>query len=442
MLLKEVKKNDPNLIRSWAMFDWANSAYNLVITSTIFPIYYITITSSKYVGKDTISFFGIEVINTVLSNYALAFAYLVMVLMLPFLSSYADANGKKLQVMKVFTYIGAISCMALFFFKLETLEFGMLCFTLAAMGYIGGVAINNSYLPVVASPDQQDRVSAKGFAYGYVGCVTIQLICFLFVLKPDWFNITDASFPARLSFLLVGIWWLGFSMIPFKKLPNNNPSEHSQGISVYARVKSEFHSVWLQILGNKGIRRFLPAYFFNSVGVQTIMVVATMFGQKELDLAQDSLIITIILIQLVAIAGAFLMSTLAKKLGNIAVLLVVTLMWVGICISAYYLSSASQFYALAFMVGLLMGGIQSLSRSTYSKLLPNNMEDTTAMFSFYDITEKLGIVLGLIVFGLIEQITFNIRLSAVSLSIFFILGFILLLRMLKFNSLLKQVSHG
>lgn len=441
MLLKDIKKNDEKLIRSWAMFDWANSAYNLVITSTIFPIYYITITSAKYSGKETVSFFGVEVINTVLSNYALALAYLIMVLLLPFLSSYADANGRKLQVMKFFTYIGALACMGLFFFKLDTLEWGILCFTLAAMGYIGGVAVNNSYLPVIASVDHQDRVSAKGFAYGYVGCVTIQLICFVFVLKPEWFNIIDSSFPARLSFLLVGIWWLGFSMIPFSKLPNNNPSIHAQGTSVFYRVRSEFRAVWIQIKANNGIKRFLPAYFFNSVGVQTIMVVATMFGQKELDLAQDSLIITIILIQLVAILGAFMMSNLAKKLGNIVVLMVVTLLWVVICISAYYLTSEAQFYGLAFMVGLLMGGIQSLSRSTYSKLLPSNMEDTTAMFSFYDIAEKLGIVVGLVCFALIEQITFNIRLSAVSLSFFFILGFILLIRMLKFNDSLKQVTH-
>lgn len=441
MSIQEFKKNDKKLIRSWAMFDWANSAYNLVITSTIFPIYYITITSAKLTGKDTVNFFGVEVINTVLSNYALASAYLIMVLLLPFLSSYADANGKKLQVMKVFTYLGAAACMGLFFFKIDTLAWGILCFTLAAIGYVGGVAINNSYLPVIASPDQQDKTSAKGFAYGYVGCVSIQLICFVFVLKPDWFGITDASFPARLSFLLVGLWWLGFSMIPFRKLPNNEPSAHAQGIGLFVRVKSELQVVWQQIKLNNAVKRFLPAYFFNSVGVQTIMVVATMFGQKELELAQETLIITIILIQLVAIIGAFLMSYLAKTLGNIVVLMIATLLWVGICISAYYLATEMQFYGLAFMVGLLMGGIQSLSRSTYSKLLPANMEDSTAMFSFYDITEKLGIVIGLFCFGLIEQITSNIRLSAVSLSIFFILGFILLIRMLKYNASLRQMAH-
>ncbi|SKB53187.1 MFS transporter, UMF1 family [Sphingobacterium nematocida] len=440
--MQDYKKNDKKLIRSWAMFDWANSAYNLVITSTIFPIYYIAITSSKSGEDDWVNFFGFEVINTVLSNYALAFAYLTMVLALPFLSAHADANGRKMQVMKTFTYLGAFACMGLFFFKLDTLELGIICFTLAAMGYIGGVAINNSYLPVIATPDQQDAVSAKGFAYGYVGCVTIQVICFVFVLKPEWFGIVDKSFPARLSFLLVGLWWLGFSLIPFRRLPNNHPSEHAFGKGLRKRVRSEFASVWQQIKGNKGIRRFLPAYFFNSVGVQTIMVVATMFGQKELDLAQESLIITIILIQLIAIVGAYLMSSLAKYLGNIKVLMLVTLLWAGICIGSYYLSNAAQFYGMACMVGLLMGGIQSLSRSTYSKLLPQDMEDTTSFFSFYDITEKLAIVVGLFIFGFIEQMTHNIRYSALSLSVFFVLGFLLLIRALKYNTFLKQVSNG
>ncbi len=440
--MQDFKKNNKRIIRSWAMFDWANSAYNLVITSTIFPIYYIVITSNDDDGADWVNFFGFDIINTVLSNYALATAYMVMVLALPFLSAYADVNGKKMQVMRTFTTIGALACMGLYFFKLSTLEWGIICFTLAAMGYIGGVAINNSYLPIIATPDKQDNVSAKGFAYGYVGCVTIQIICFIFVLKPEWFNITDPSFPARLSFLLVGIWWLGFSLIPFAVLPNNQVSSLKSSQTIFQRVRTESSKVWNQVRNHEAIRKFLPAYFFNSVGVQTIMVVATMFGQKELNLAQDSLIMTIILIQLVAIIGAFIMSKLAGLWGNIPVLMLVTLLWAIICVAAYYLDSELQFYGLAFMVGLLMGGIQSLSRSTFSKLLPTDLKDTTAFFSFYDITEKLGIVLGLVSFGLIEQVTHNIRYSAVSLSIFFILGFILLIRMLKFNSFLKQVSNG
>src|SRR5690606_1298388 len=176
-------KNHKPIIRAWAMFDWANSAYNLGITSTIFPAYSTAITTSEAHG-DRVASFGFDVINTALSNFALSFAYLLMALVLPVLSSIADFKGNKKTFMMAFTYLGGVACMGLFFFKLETLEWGIICFTLAAMGYVGGVLFNNSYLPEVATVDQQDRVSAQGFAYGYIGCVTIQVICFVFILKP------------------------------------------------------------------------------------------------------------------------------------------------------------------------------------------------------------------------------------------------------------------
>jgi UMF1 family MFS transporter len=434
--MQVILKNDKKLIRSWAMFDWANSVYNLVITSTIFPAYYLAITASSDRG-DVVSFFGIEVINTVLSNYALAVAYLLMSFSLPFLSAYADANGRKMFLMKLFTYMGAIACMGLFFFTLDTLELSIIFFALAAMGYIGGVAMNNSYLPVIATVDQQDEVSAKGFAYGYVGCVTLQLICFVLIFKKEWFGITDSALPARISFFLVGLWWLGFSQIPFRALPPNVATV-APGLSLIGRVRREFESVRQRIKGIESIKRFLPAFFFSAIGVQTIMIVASAFGEKVLHLGTTKLIATIICIQLVAILGAHLMSILTRRFGNIAVLLVVILLWGSICVAAYFLNTELQFYILAFMVGLLMGGIQSLSRSTYSKLLPEDLDDTTAFFSFYDVTEKLAIVVGLFSFGFIEQMTHNIRFSALFLSIFFVLSLLLMLRMMKFNNGLKS----
>ncbi|MGY5252108.1 MFS transporter [Sphingobacterium spiritivorum] len=427
-----VEKNNKKTIRAWSMYDWANSAYNLVITSTIFPVYYTTITNTKEHG-DTVTFFGIEVVNTALSNFALAFAYLFMAVSLPFITSFADATGRKKMLMKLFTYIGGAACMGLYFFKLETLEMSIIFFALAAMGYIGGVAFNNSYLPLIATADQQDRVSAQGFAYGYVGCVLLQIICFVFVLKPEWFGITDLSFPARLSFFLVGLWWVGFAQIPFRVLPSNSPMPGTQGVPLIRTVKQEFLKVWHRIAQIEGIKRFLPAYFFYAIGVQTIMIVAAAFGEKVLHLGAPKLIGTILLIQLVAIAGAYLMSALASRIGNIAVLIMVVVIWIAICIGAYFLTNEIQFYIMAVLVGLVMGGIQSLSRSTYSKLLPQNIEDTTAFFSFYDVTEKLAIVVGLFSFGLIEQLTHNIRYSALFLSLFFVIGLLLLFRVLKFN---------
>lgn len=416
------------------MYDWSNSAYNLVITSTIFPVYYTTITSQGS-GGDTVSFFGFNFINTALSNFALSVSYLLMALALPLLSAYADAAGKRRFLMIAFTYLGGLACMGLFFFRIEILEWGIICYALAAMGYIGGVAFNNAYLPLVATPDQQDRVSAQGFAYGYIGCVTLQLICFVFIFKPEWFGILDASFPARLSFLLVGVWWIAFAQIPFYFLPPNQPSLQSKQLPLLRKVHREFKSVWSEICDIEAIRRFLPAYFFYTMGVQTLLIVAAVFGEKVLNLGASKLIASILLIQIVAIGGAYLMSLLAQKIGNISVLLGVVFCWIIICCASFYLSSEYQFYGMAFAVGLLMGGIQSLSRSTYSKLIPQNIEDTTSFFSFYDVTEKIAIVIGLFSFGIIEQITHNIRYSALFLSVFFIIGFLLLFRVLKFNNL-------
>ncbi|MGJ1291128.1 MFS transporter [Sphingobacterium multivorum] len=430
--MEAIVKNNKKLIRSWAMFDWANSAYNLVITSTIFPVYYTAITTTKEHG-DVVRFFGIEVVNTALSNFSLAFAYLLMSFSLPFISSYADAKGKKKQIMKFFTYVGAVACMCLFFFKLETLEIGIICFVLAAMGYIGGVLFNNSYLPLLATVDQQDKVSAQGFAYGYIGCVTLQILCFIVVLKPEWFGITDASLPARISFLMVGLWWLGFSMIPFKYLPKIDATENNTGKSFVQNVRNEFGHVIQKIKGIPEIKQFLPAFFFYAIGVQTLMIVASSFGEKILHLGAERLIATILLIQLVAILGAFLMSYLSTLFGNIKVLIVVVMIWIGICISAFYLSTPLQFYIIAALVGLVMGGIQSLSRSTYSKLIPTDIKDTTAFFSFYDVTEKVAIVIGLFSFGFIEQVTHNIRYSALVLSLFFVIGLLLLIRILVSN---------
>lgn len=425
-----VVKNDKRTIRSWAMFDWANSVYNLVITSTIFPVYYTTITHTAEHG-DKVQFFGFTFVNTALSNFTLSIAYLIMALALPFLSAYADAKGRKHFFMRIFTYIGAFSCMGLYFFKLETLELGIVFFGLAAMGYIGGVAFNNSYLPLIATPDQQDAVSAKGFAYGYVGCVVLQLICFVFIFKPDWFGIIDSSFPARFSFLLVGLWWLLFSLIPFKVLPKLPPVSTENGNKTKGKAIDEFKKVFRVIRNTPSIKKFLPSYFFYSMGVQTLMIVAAAFGEKVLKLGAPKLIGTILLIQLVAIIGAIVMSRAARLIGNIKVLLINVGVWVMICISAYYLKYEWQFYILAVMVGALMGGIQSISRSTYSKFIPEKTEDTASFFSFYDVTEKVAIVLGLFSFAIVEQITDNIRYSALFLSLFFIMGFLLLLRMLR-----------
>ncbi len=421
-------RSSKSVQRAWAMYDWANSAYNLVITSTIFPAYFLAIAVTKLPDNtvsDKVSFFGANITNSVLFDYSLATAYLIIAILSPILSSIADYKGNKKSYMKLFCYIGSLASCGLFFFNKNTLEYGVICSALAALGYCGSIVFYNAFLPEIATEAEQDKVSAQGFAYGYIGSVILQLICFLFVLKPAWFGITDPTFAPRLSFLLVGIWWLGFAQITFAKLPKNVPIDKRPEHNLITNGFIELKKVWGKIKEMPVLVTFLVAFFMYSMGVQTVMLAATAFGKKVLNLETSQLISIILIIQLVAIAGAYIMSKLSEKFGNLQVLLFVVFIWIGVCIAAYFTQTATQFYILAGIVGLVMGGIQSLSRSTYSKLMPAT-HDTASFFSFYDVTEKVAIVIGMFSFGFIEQITGSMRNSILALLVFFAGGAIIL----------------
>jgi len=404
---------------AWAMYDWANSAYNLVITSTIFPAYYnaiTTVTKNGQIVNDKVSFFGFSIKNSSLFDYSIATAYLIIALISPILSSIADYKGNKKRFMQLFCYIGSAACCALYFFKSNTLELGIICSALAALGYCGSLVFYNA--------EERDNVSAKGFAYGYIGSVLLQIACFVFVLEPQWFGITDQTFPPRLSFFLVGLWWVGFAQITFFKLPKGVPLAAKPQYSVLTNGFHELQKVLRQIQKMPVLKTYLLAFFFYSMGVQTVMLAATLFGSKELGLETSQLIAVILVIQLVAIAGAYLMAKLSDKFGNLQVLLFVVFIWMGVCVAAYFTHTALQFYIIAAIVGLIMGGIQSLSRSTYSKLMPPT-HDTASFFSFYDVTEKVAIVIGMISFGYIDQVL-DMRSAIIALITFFVLGAVIL----------------
>lgn len=416
------------LHNGWAMYDWANSAYNLVITSTIFPAYYTAVTTLKendVIISEKVSFFGYSITNSVLFDYAVAAAYLFIALISPILSSIADYRGNKKRFMQMFAYLGALACMGLYFFKGHTPELGVILFSVAAVGYCGSLVFYNAYLPEIAKPTERDSLSAKGFAYGYVGSVLLQLVCFVFVLKPELFGITDATFPPRLSFLLVGIWWLIFAQVSLNRLPMGQPLEQHPERSIITNGFYELKKVWRTVKSMPVLKTYLGAFFLYSMGVQTVMLAATIFGSKELKLETSQLIMTILIIQLVAIAGAYIMAKLSEKFGNLKVLLGVVMIWIGVCIYAYFIQTAMQFYIVATLVGLVMGGIQSLSRSTYSKLMPDT-KDTASFFSFYDVAEKVAIVIGMFSFGFIEELTGSMRNSILALIGFFAVGALLL----------------
>jgi UMF1 family MFS transporter len=428
----EQNKANKRIHRAWSMYDWANSAYNLVITSTIFPIYYLAITGDQQDDTiDYVYFFNWKVINTALLNYALSFAYLVVAFLSLFLSSVADVQGTKKNFMKLFCYVGAFACCGLYFFKPGAIELGILLAILAAIGYSGSIVFYNAYLPEIAQEKYHDKLSAQGFAYGYVGSVLLQLICFAFILM----NFPDKTFAPRLAFLLVGIWWLGFAQIPFRILPDSAKAAGKLKQGIWKKGFYELRSVWIQVNQMPILKRYLAAFFFYSMGVQTVMLAAAEFAGKEIKknvdgamvpLGDTEMIIIILIIQLVAIAGAMLMARLSIWIGNLRVLMLTVVIWIGICVTAYFTRTDTQFYFLAALVGLVMGGIQAMSRSTFSKMMPAT-EDTASYFSFFTMAERLAIVFGLFTFGFIEHMTGNMRNSIFALAGFFIIGLILLI---------------
>lgn len=407
------------IVNGWAMYDWANSVYNLVITTTFFPAYYAAVTGLEKFPNG-IKFLGRTFVNTELKDYVLAFGFLVVAVISPILSSIADYKGNKKNFMQFFCYIGAASCSLMYFFDGNHITLGLMCFMFAGIGFYGSQVFYNSYLPEIAAEKDMDRISAKGYSLGYIGSVIMQMIGFGLVLMMP-----DSALPLKLTFLLVGVWWVAFAQVTFNVLPTTAKAERKSKTNVLANGFIELKKVWNEVKHMPVLKRFLSAFFFYSMGVQTVMLVAIDFGIKELKLENSKLIITAVIIQLVAIVGAIMMSKLSTKFGNVQVLIFTVLLWIGVCIAGYFISTEMHFYIIAALVGLVMGGIQSLSRSTYSKMMPET-KDTASFFSFYDITEKFAIVIGLFTFGLIEGL-YSIRQSILSLVVFFAIGFVFLL---------------
>jgi MFS transporter, UMF1 family len=426
------------VINGWAMYDWANSVYSLVITSSIFPAYYEGVTSGR-----SITFLG-RVYNqpSALYNYAVAFSFLFVACISPLLSSIADSFGNKKRFMQFFCVMGSLSCCAMYWFEKDNPQLGIVLFILASIGFGGSLVFYNAYLPEIAAVEDQDRVSAKGFALGYIGSVILLLFCLIMVTKPELFHIPDGNKACQISFLLTGIWWLGFAQITFATLPKSEANPVSQSHNFFTKGYAELRKVWTELKHQTALKRFLLAFFFFGMGVETVMYSAAIFAKEEIfpntgDKATDAsnsgkLMATILIIQVVAIGGSYLFAYCSNKIGNIKVLMASVIVWAGICLCAYFVYTPLQFYCLAGTVGLVMGGIQSLSRSTYSKLMPPT-KDTASYFSFYDVCDKVSTVIGTATFGIVTEVTGGMRQAILFLMAYFIIALFIL-----FYTLAKQ----
>ena len=417
--METFKKNDKKIVNAWALFDWANSAYALVISTAIFPVYFIKFT------PDVIDIGGISFSNSSLYSFAVAFSYIIIASMSPLLSGMADYGGRKKFFLRLFTLIGSLSCIMLYFFKGEPqLWLGTSAFILATIGFAGGIVFYNAYLPLIVTEDRYDRVSAKGFAMGYLGSVILLIAILVMIQKPEWFGITDPQLPARIGFLMVGIWWLGFAQITFKYLPRDIRTKSKENL--FVKGFQEIKMVFGKLKHQSALKRFLLAFFFYSAGVQTVIYLATVFAEVELSFESSELILLVLILQLVGIGGAYLFAYISKITSNKISLSIMLVIWTIICVGAFFTTGKLLFYLLAGMVGMVMGGIQAISRSTYSKMLEDKEKDTTSYFSFYDVLYKLAIVAGTFLFGVVDNITGNMRYSILVLAAFFVAGLIIL----------------
>lgn len=430
--MKILEKGSKKLTKAWAFYDWANSVYPLVISTAVFPIYYSSITSTFANDAGDVSFLGIMWNPTSLYDYTLSLSFLIVAFCSPVLSAIADYMGNKLKFMKFFCLLGSLSVMCLFFFTgIETLWVALTFTILASIGFWGSMVFYNAYLPEVAFPEQQDEVSAKGFIYGYSGSVLLLVFSLVMVQKPEWFGIIDPTLAPRITFLLVGAWWLGFAQITYKRLPNNTFNHKPEKDYIWKGIR-ELRIVLKELEGLPQLKYFLISFFLFSVGVQTMVLMAGIFGSQELGLPTSNLIFTIILVQIVAIFGAYLFSKLSKKIGNIKTLKITLIIWGVVCFTAFSLDINQAnvdyyFYGLGIILGFVLGATQSIGRSTYSKLLPETHDHAT-YFSFYDVTEKIAIVLGMFIFGLLISMTGSMQYSVLFLAVFFAFAYIVLSR--------------
>lgn len=420
-----LKKGSKKLINAWSFYDWANSVYSLVISTAVFPLYYSAITKDE-----TVFFLGTEWTHPdSLYSYALSFSFLIVAFMSPILSGIADYKGSKKKFMKFFCALGSVSVMSLYFFdSVDTVWIGIVFTIFASIGFWSSIVFYNAYLPEVAKPEQQDRASAKGFIYGYTGSVILLIINLVMIQMPETFGITSGM-ASRISFVMVGLWWIGFAQITFRRLPEDIYDRKPEKDYIWKGFK-ELKKVWNELRNYSNLKRFLISFFLLSIGVQTIILMAAIFGSSELELPAMNLIVTILLVQIVAIAGAAIFSRISEKYGNIKAIKITILTWMLVCFSAFMLDKSQEnvalyFYSLGGLLGLVQGAIQSLTRSTYSKLLPVTQDHAT-YFSFYDVTEKIAIVLGTFVYGLLYSVTDSMQWSVLCLAIFFLASFIVL----------------
>jgi UMF1 family MFS transporter len=411
--MREFLKNRP--VFAWALYDWANSAFATTVMAGFFPVFFQKFWSTGVSPTETTSRLG----------YANAAAGLVIAVLAPILGAIADRGGRRKQFLFAWTLLGVGATGALFFVSQGDWFPAAVLFVLGTMGFNGGVVFNDSLLLDVARPADLDRVSAFGYSLGYLGGGVLFLVNVLMVQQPAWFGLADATEAVRVSFVTVAVWWLVFT-IPLMRLVSEPQRGPHLGFLAAARVGfRELGSTITHLRQYKVLVMFLVAYWFYIDGVNTIIKMAVNYG-VSLGLETGSLLTALLITQFVGFPAALFFGYLGDRIGPKRGILIGLVVYAGITVYAYFLDSVAEFYALAIAVGLVQGGVQSLSRSLYGRLVPEGKN--AEFFGFFNMMGKFATVLGPLLIAVVAALTQNERASIISLVLLFVIGGGLLLR--------------
>lgn len=400
--------------RAWAMYDWANSAVQCTIITAVFPIYFASVA-----GADLPPAVATERFAT-----ATTLALVVVAVLAPILGAYADYAGAKKRLLAVFLAIGASATAAMFFITRGEWQFAAILFIVVNIGVSGSFVFYDSLLPHIAGPDEMDRVSSAGYALGYVGGGLLLAINLAWILKPALFGLPDAGVASRLSFLSVAIWWSVFSIPMFRRV--SEPTVGPQSLQARGPIAASFH----QLLGTlRDLRRYrqaflmLVAFLIYNDGIGTMIRMAGPYGQ-EIGLPQNALITAFVMVQFVGIPFAFGFGWLAGRIGAKTSILIALVVYVIISFVAYFMTSTWQFFLLSFLVAMVQGGSQALSRSLFASMIPP--QKSSEFFGFFGVFEKFAGIVGPALFAITVRLSGSSRNAILSVIAFFVVGAALL----------------
>jgi UMF1 family MFS transporter len=414
--------------RGWYFYDWANSAFPTTVV-TVFLGPYITSVLARRAADPSgfIHPLGIPVAVRAYWGYLIAAAVVLQVILLPIAGALADYSHRKKQLLGLFAYAGAAATGCMFFLRGSSYLLAGVLFLLANTAFGASVVIYNSFLPEIASPEDRDAVSSKGWAIGYLGGGLLLALNLLLYIRPAALGLTE-NLAIRISLASAGLWWAAFTVIPLLALRRRQAARRlTPGESAVASSLRQLLNTLRDIRHRPQTLTFLLAYLLYNDAIQTVIALATQFGHDELKIPMGLLALAILMVQFVAFFGSILFNWIAAAINAKRAVMLSLLVWTGVVFSMYlYVRTAGQFFVMAALVALVLGGSQALSRSLFSQMVPKDRE--AEYFGLYEISDKGTSWLCPLVFGLAVQFTGSYRLSVLSLAVFFVAGLAVLAR--------------